>query len=198
MANKSVSGSSPQARPAVLASPKKKRPGRLTGSLIGISSAAIVSVYAAGYLNTRAANGQIVSPADSAATTSATNAGSAVAAPSIAQQTSGVSGNAGASPAKGSSAPASQSAAYKDGTYTGMGSSRHGSIQATVVVKSGSIVSANVTGCGTRYPCSKVNSLVSQVVSRQSAPVNYVSGATDSSSAYTQAVQNALAQAASA
>jgi len=207
MANRQISGSSAKAGPAPARPAKKHAPGRLTGGLVAMSSVAIVSVYAAGYLNTQAADGQIASQTDSLATASATNVGSAVVAPSMVQQT-GSSGSASANnssaapavkpaatPAKASGA---QAASYKDGTYTGMGSSRHGSIQATVVVSGGSIVSANVTGCGTRYPCSKVTSLVSQVVSRQSAPVNYVSGATDSSTAYIQAVKSALAQAAPA
>jgi uncharacterized protein with FMN-binding domain len=200
---------SPRSRPTVTAVPprtvKKSKSGRLTGSLIGMSSAAIVSVYVAGYLNTQAVGNSAGALNSAAATADASAGGSAVVAPSMAQQTSGgtaSSGNASSSAASGSQAAkpaaAASNSAYKDGTYMGTGSSRHGSIQATVVVRGGSIVSANVTGCGTRYPCSKVTSLVSQVVSRQSAPVNYVSGATDSSTAYVQAVKNALAQAASA
>jgi uncharacterized protein with FMN-binding domain len=91
-----------------------------------------------------------------------------------------------------------QGASYQDGTYVGVGNSRHGSIQATVVVSGGKIVSAAITGCGTRYPCSKVSMLPGDVVARQGPPVNYVSGATDSSQAYTSAVANALARAHSA
>lgn len=84
---------------------------------------------------------------------------------------------------------------YKDGTYVGTGTSRHGSIQATVIVQGGKIVSADITQCGTRYPCSEVSSLPKQVVAQQSAPVDFVSGATDSSTAYQGAVKNALAKA---
>ncbi len=87
------------------------------------------------------------------------------------------------------------SGTYKDGTYVGVGTSRHGSIQATVVVEGGKIVSAEITGCGTKYPCSKVASLPGQVVARQTATVNVISGATDSSRAYMGAVSAALAQA---
>jgi uncharacterized protein with FMN-binding domain len=93
-------------------------------------------------------------------------------------------------------APTTQaSAAYRDGTYVGTGTSRHGSIEATVVVQGGTIVSAQVTGCGTRWPCSRVTALPGQVVARQSAAVDLVSGATDSSVAYRGAVAAALAQA---
>jgi len=90
---------------------------------------------------------------------------------------------------------AATTAAYKDGTYTGTGTSRHGNITASVVVQGGKIVSADITQCGTRYPCSDIASLPGQVVARQSAPVNLVSGATDSSHAYQGAIQNALMQA---
>lgn len=181
-------------------SPKKGNSGRMTGGLLGLSSAAIVSVFAAGYLNTQAADGQ--APANTAANVvTQSTGGAAVVAPPV--QTSASSSNSVQQPASAPSTTSNASntsaktSAYRDGTYVGTGSSRHGSLQATVVVSGGKIVSANVTACGTRYPCSKVNSLVSGVVSSQAAPVNYVSGATDSSTAYTQAVRSALSQAAS-
>ncbi len=93
-------------------------------------------------------------------------------------------------------APTSATSKYKDGTYTGVGYSRHGGVQATVVIKGGRIVSADVSGCSTRYPCSAVDSLPAEVVSQQTYQVDYVSGATDSSMAYQGAVEQALAQAA--
>ena len=77
-----------------------------------------------------------------------------------------------------------------------MGYSRHGNIQATVIVKGGKIISANVTRCSTRYPCDLVNPLADQVVAQQIDQVDLISGATDSSDAYAQAVQTALAKAA--
>jgi uncharacterized protein with FMN-binding domain len=89
-------------------------------------------------------------------------------------------------------APASK---YKDGKYVGMGYSRHGNIQATVVIQGGKIVSADVTQCMTRYRCSYVQDLVDEVVSTQGPPVDYVSGATDSSEAYMGAVKQALSKA---
>lgn len=63
------------------------------------------------------------------------------------------------------------------------------------MISGGKITSASVTGCGTRYPCSKVNLLVNEVLSTQAIPTHYVSGATDSSMAYRGAVQQALSQA---
>jgi uncharacterized protein with FMN-binding domain len=64
-----------------------------------------------------------------------------------------------------------------------------------VVIAGGKIVSADISRCGTRYPCSEVASLPPQVLLKQAPPVSMVSGATDSSRAYTQAISSALAQA---
>jgi uncharacterized protein with FMN-binding domain len=80
----------------------------------------------------------------------------------------------------------------------GTGSSRHGNIEATIVVKGDRIVSASITGCYTRYPCSKVETLPAHVVSAQAATADYVSGATDSSRAYMGAVRAALQKAVAA
>lgn len=101
------------------------------------------------------------------------------------------------SPAPSATSSPTQAAAsgYRDGTFTGTGTSRHGGMEVTVVIRNGKIVSAAVSQCGTRYPCSDVDSLVRSVVNQQAAPVNHVSGATDSSRAYTTAVKAALAQA---
>lgn len=90
---------------------------------------------------------------------------------------------------------AATTGAYKDGTYSGTGTSRHGNITVAVTVQSGKITSAEITDCGTRYPCSRVAALPGQVLSRQSASVDTVSGATDSTNAYRSAVVAALAQA---
>jgi uncharacterized protein with FMN-binding domain len=76
-----------------------------------------------------------------------------------------------------------------------MGTSRHGSITATVVIEGGEIMSASVTNCQTRYPCSDVNALVSAVLTNQTVPTTNVSGATDSSRAYKTAVTQALQKA---
>jgi uncharacterized protein with FMN-binding domain len=85
--------------------------------------------------------------------------------------------------------------AYKDGTYTGWGTSRHGDIQAAVVIEGGRIVSATIAQCLTRYSCSWIAPLPPQVVTRQSAEVDYVSGATQSTNAFYYAVLEALAKA---
>ncbi len=88
-----------------------------------------------------------------------------------------------------SAAPVAQ---YKDGTYTGWGTCRHGDIQARVVIEAGRIASATIAQCLTRYSCSWISPLPPQVVARQSPETDYVSGATQSTNAFYYAVIEAL------
>jgi uncharacterized protein with FMN-binding domain len=88
-----------------------------------------------------------------------------------------------------------QQAQYKDGAYLGWGSCRHGDIQASVVIESGRIASATIAQCRTRYSCTWIEALPGEVVSRQSVKVDYVSGATESTDAFADAVADALARA---
>jgi len=81
---------------------------------------------------------------------------------------------------------------WKDGTYTGWGYSRHGNIEASVVIESGRIASAIISQCRTRYSCSVIDRLPPQVAQRQSPDVDYVSGATQSADAFYGAVVAAL------
>jgi uncharacterized protein with FMN-binding domain len=91
--------------------------------------------------------------------------------------------------------PATTKSLYRDGSYSGWGSSRHGDIEATVVIADGRIASAAITRCLTRYSCSWIAHLPGQVVSRQGADVDYVSGATQSTDAFYYAVVDALSKA---
>ena len=84
---------------------------------------------------------------------------------------------------------------YKDGTYLGWGTSRHGDIQAQVVIEGGRIVSATIAQCWTRYSCSWIAALPPQVARRQSPEVDYVSGATQSTNSFYYGVVEALAKA---
>lgn len=84
---------------------------------------------------------------------------------------------------------------YKDGTFTGWGTSRHGDIEATVTIVGGRIVSAVISQCWTRWSCSWIAALPPQVPARQSAEVDYVSGATQSTNAFYWAVVQALSKA---
>jgi uncharacterized protein with FMN-binding domain len=90
-------------------------------------------------------------------------------------------------------APAAPPAAkYKDGTYRAWGRSRHGDIYSFVVVENGRIVHSGVDKCRTRWSCELVDHLGPQVVQRQSAEVDYVSGATESGNAFYYGVLEAL------
>ena len=91
------------------------------------------------------------------------------------------------------SAPAKPT--WKDGVYTGWGYSRHGNIEAAVVIESGRIASATISQCRTRYSCSVIDKLPPQVAQRQSPDVDYVSGATQSADAFYGAVAEALSKA---
>jgi uncharacterized protein with FMN-binding domain len=82
----------------------------------------------------------------------------------------------------------------KDGTYKGWGTSRHGDIEAAVEIKAGRIVNAYITQCLTRYSCDRIAIIIPQVVARQSAEVDFVSGATQSTNAFYYAILEALSK----
>jgi uncharacterized protein with FMN-binding domain len=116
------------------------------------------------------------------------------AAPQVAALTAGAALSGlptAALPAATLAAPAASQ--YVDGTYTGWGTCRHGDIQAQVVIAGGKIASATIAQCLTRYSCSWISPLPPQVVQRQSAETDYVSGATQSTNAFYYAVIEALA-----
>jgi uncharacterized protein with FMN-binding domain len=168
------------------------RSARLSGGLVALSSAAILAIYGAGYARTQSA------PEQSSTPITLTARGVPTAVPTALPNREAAPPPGGALPYPSPTAMPVAAAAtgpLRDGTYTGVGSSRHGSIQVAVVIRGGQITSAEITQCGTRYPCSKVDRLPGEVLARQSASVDVVSGATDSTTAYRGAVISALAQA---
>ncbi|MGI8857924.1 MAG: FMN-binding protein [Thermomicrobiales bacterium] len=194
---------------------KKRTPQKkITHSLVALGSAAIVSVYAAGYARTQSAAAQfdvqalptsVMSSVPVATEVAATRtpvvrfrpifpvAGPNISSTGVPTSVAAVVPTIAPTVAP-TAAPASSAGKYRDGSYVGLGRSRHGNIEATVVVQGGKIVSAKISQCLTRYPCSMIDALPGQVVAQQSAAVDFVSGATDSSTAYQQAVANALAK----
>ena len=238
--------------------PRSPAGGRIGNRLVALSSAAVLTVYAAGYLRTRsaahrleaaerphvavsepavtagrtiaqalaappaaaarlqppAAPGKVAAPVSRATAPALpprpSSAPSTVSIPAVdapAQTASAVPVASLASPAAEptpTAAPATEAPVaaapppqpqYKDGTYSGWGSSRHGSIEATVVIDGGRIASAVISQCWTRYSCSWVAHLQGQVVARQSPEVDWVSGATQSVNAFYYAVVEALSKA---
>ncbi len=84
---------------------------------------------------------------------------------------------------------------WRDGYYTGWGQSRHGDIEAHLTIKEGRIVDAGILSCETRYPCSVIDSILSQPVEFQSPDVDKVSRATVSANAYYWGLVEALKKA---
>lgn len=161
---------------------------KLNPKLVAISSAAIVTVYAIGFVRT-----------DASLTETGTNLASLVS-PSPAAPTPITPARAAAtapSPVASARAPGAPTS-YADGTFTGSGTSRHGGFAVSVTIASGRITAVNITRTTTRYPASRIARLPDQVIERQSASVDMVSGATDSSQAFRDAVARALAQATAA
>jgi uncharacterized protein with FMN-binding domain len=83
----------------------------------------------------------------------------------------------------------------RDGTYLGSGQSRFGDVFVTVAIAEGRITQVWINAVTTTFPRQTIDSLRDQVVVRQSAAVDLVSGATASSAAFVQAMQAALRQA---
>jgi uncharacterized protein with FMN-binding domain len=171
---------------------------RLSRSVVAVAASAITAVYAAGYVHTQAADASLAVPA------SATMASApAVGQPAAVTTTNPLPtanarqvGSTGASGQPNASSSASQSGpTLRDGTYTGVGTSRRGGSQVALTVQGGRIANVNITGASTEYPTRDIASLPGQVVSRQSAQVDVVGGATYSSMAFRGAVQQALQRA---
>jgi uncharacterized protein with FMN-binding domain len=147
--------------------------------MVVLSASAIASIYAAGFALTRAADaGLSGASSTSAGTPALVTPASATTAPT---------------PVIGaSSSVATATTAYKDGTYTGQGTSRRGGVSVSVSVQGGAITNVQITSASTEYPVSRIASLPSSVVKQQTANVNVITGATYSSQAFKQAIQQAL------
>lgn len=162
---------------------------KLNKNLVAIGSAAIATIYGIGLART-------------ATTSTGAAAVAAAATPPPVVSTDGRSPatSAGAAIARAiaSATPAPPAASgavrYQDGTFTGAGSNRFGEIDVAVTIQGGAISDVRITRATTRYPVSRIARLPGEVVQRQSAPVDYVSGATYSSRAFRDAVTQALAQ----
>ncbi|MFP3126194.1 FMN-binding protein [Ectobacillus funiculus] len=81
---------------------------------------------------------------------------------------------------------------YKDGTFTGTGMNRRGEMEVAVTLKKDKITDVQIINWGMHYSESDIAGLPDEVIQRQSANVDFVSGATYSSQAFTDAIQDAL------
>ena len=143
---------------------------KMPRGLVALSSSAIAAIYLAGFVYTRGADAGLASVATSVAPTTQAAATS-------------------------TSTALSTTAAYRDGTYTGSGTSRRGNVNVSVTVQSGRIANVSISSVTTQYPMSRIAALPAQVVAGQSSQVDNVSGATYSGQAFSLAVQAALTKA---
>ncbi|MEO7996027.1 MAG: FMN-binding protein [Gemmatimonadaceae bacterium] len=90
---------------------------------------------------------------------------------------------------------AAGAAKYKDGSYTGYGTSRHGDVEVYLETTDGKITYVKISQCLTQYSCSWIEDLPRQVLARQSTKVDGISGATQSANAFYYALVAALAKA---
>jgi uncharacterized protein with FMN-binding domain len=150
--------------------------------LVALSASAVAAIYMAGYLRTQAADASI----------------GAAAVPTVAVATSApVSAAAPAPTATPAPRPivVQRAAQYKDGTYTGQGTSRRGDVWVSLQVQDGQITNVTITKSTLQYPLRDIANLPQEVVQRQSPQVDIVSRATYSSMAFRGAVTQALTSA---
>lgn len=176
---------------------------RLHRGFVALSASAVAAVYLAGYLRTQSADASIGAAAELAPTTQ--SVAPATALPPAVVRVQPTAGNAAAPPAilapartapTATTAPAAATqGAYRDGTYTGQGSSRRGGVVVSVVVQGGRIASVTITQSTLQYPLRDIAGLPDEVVQRQTAQVDTVSRATYSSQAFKGAVAQALSKA---
>lgn len=162
---------------------------RIPRRAVALSVSAIASIYAAGFMLTRSADATLAAGGSSAAAPAISTA----AAPTTSVAPTLVVGAStpASSAATGSTSPTAS--AYADGTYSGQGTSRRGGLAVAVSIQGGVITNVQITSVNTEYPVSRIASLPGAVVKQQTASVNVISGATYSSQAFKQAVQQALA-----
>src|SRR5438552_2136172 len=166
---------------------------KMPRQLVALSSSAVAAIYFAGLVATRGADASIASAAADASATAVVSAASAVASQPTAVVSASATPTTPAATAKATAT--SQTAGYTDGTYSGTGTSRRGNVSVSVTIQSGRIASVTISNISTQYPVSRIASLPAQVVSRQAAQVDNVSGATYSAQAFSAAIQAALAKA---
>jgi uncharacterized protein with FMN-binding domain len=139
-----------------------------------LCSTAVAAVYATGYFSTETQANKVAMPQTAQVSIhKSVNLKNNTAAAKVSQ------------PAK----------VYKDGTFTGTGWNRRGQIGVAVTLKNDKITDVQISNWGMHYSERDVQGLPSEVMQKQNVQVNNVSGATYSTQAFTDAVQDALNQA---
>jgi uncharacterized protein with FMN-binding domain len=140
---------------------------------VALCSTAVAAVYAAGYFATET-QASVQQPPQYSQVNIQLNGGQTNVLPTNSTQTKGL---------------------YKDGIYTGMGRNRRGSIQVAVTLKNDKITDVEISNFAMHYSESDVVGLPEEVLQKQSPQVENVSGATYSTRAFEDAVQDAISQA---
>jgi uncharacterized protein with FMN-binding domain len=91
--------------------------------------------------------------------------------------------------------PVAQNQKYHDGTYSGSGTNRFGTVEVAVTITKGKIAKVDITSSRTRYPQRYIDGLPQEVLNAQDYNIDTVSGATNSSMDFINAVHQALLQA---
>ncbi|RKP56969.1 FMN-binding protein [Cohnella endophytica] len=156
-----------------------------------LCSAALGAIYAAEYFATEAQalphnseRSQLSIPSEASSPINS-------AAPTLPP----VNNVAPSSPAESAPTPSSSKKMYNDGSYIGIGSNRRGSIEVTVTIQHDKITDVEISRFAMHYSDRDVVGLPDEVLQKQSAQVDNVSGATYSVRAFEDAVQEALSQA---
>ena len=167
--------------------------GKMDKKWVVICSTAIASVYGAGLLSTQlqanAVQTKILPQAVQANTNGDTH--------KVSNSNNGSQKQASAGSGQSSTKTQTKSQ-YKDGTYIGEGYNRRGLQKVAVTIKQDKITKVQITDWEMHYSESDVVDLPQEVVQNQSANVQIVTGATYSSEAFSEAVQDALSKAHSA
>jgi uncharacterized protein with FMN-binding domain len=175
--------------------------------LVALSASAVAAIYMAGYLRTQAADASIDTAAVAAPAPVAAAAPTQPALPTVTPVPQTTRGRQPLSTTRGvptpqptvapAAAPASgqTQSGFKDGTFTGQGTSRRGDVWVSLQIQGGQITNVSITRSTLQYPLRDIANLPSQVVQRQSAQVDVVSRATYSSMAFRGAVTQALSSA---
>ncbi|WP_190973638.1 FMN-binding protein [Bifidobacterium callitrichos] len=114
--------------------------------------------------------------------------------------TSGSSGADGSGTSSGDSSSSASSGELQDGTYTSVASpNAYGEIQLQVTVKGGKITDITTVKMPTHGRSQSVNAqaipeLTDRAISAQSAEIQFVSGATETSTAFVNSLQDAINQ----
>jgi uncharacterized protein with FMN-binding domain len=191
---------------------------RIGNKLIAICSAAIGIIYAAGYTvteatsaNTLQSQAAIAQPAPTATPAYTLPTPSELTQPTVAptatkpdQKTpdpvASQSINIKPTPKKVVPTPTptpiptpiAQNQKYHDGTYSGSGTNRFGTVEVAVTIKKGKISKVDITSSRTRYPQRYIDGLPKEVLDAQDYNIDTVSGATRSSEDFINAVHEAL------